>query len=94
MKSDKCLCEPTEILIFPCSGGSNVGQIANETAKDLTTLDHGVPIIPLCAVTSGIRGKLGNKYVTAGKWMQRVFGVIIIVIGAIMAVRFWGINFW
>jgi len=57
-------------------------------------LGHGVPIIPLCAVTSGIRGKLGNKYVTAGKWMQRVFGVIIIVIGAIMAVRFWGINFW
>lgn len=41
MKSDKCLCEPTEILIFPCSGGSNVGQIANETAKDLTTLGHG-----------------------------------------------------
>jgi len=57
-------------------------------------LGHGVPIIPLCAVTSSIRGKLGNKYVSAGKWMQRVFGVIIIVIGAIMAVRFWGINFW
>jgi len=57
-------------------------------------LGHGVPIIPLCAVTSSVRGKLGNKYVTAGKWMQRVFGVIIIVIGAIMAVRFWGINFW
>jgi len=35
------LCEPTEILIFPCSGGSNVGQIANESAKDMTTLGHG-----------------------------------------------------
>lgn len=57
-------------------------------------LGHGVPIIPLCAVTSSIRGKLGNKYVTAGRWMQRVFGVIIIVIGVIMAIRFWGINFW
>lgn len=57
-------------------------------------LGHGVPIIPLCAVTSSVRGKLGNKYVTAGKWMQKVFGVIIIVIGAIMAVRFWGINLW
>lgn len=41
MVEDKCLCEPTEVLIFPCSGGSNVGQIANEAAKDLTTLDHG-----------------------------------------------------
>ena len=41
MKEEKCLCEPTEILIFPCSGGSNVGQIANEAAKGLTTLGHG-----------------------------------------------------
>lgn len=38
---EKCLCEPTEILIFPCSGGSNVGQIANEAAKSLTTLGKG-----------------------------------------------------
>ena len=57
-------------------------------------LGHGIPIIPLCAVTTTVRGKLGNKYVTAGKWMQRVFGVIIIVIGVIMALRFWGINLW
>ena len=57
-------------------------------------LGHGVPIIPLCAVTSSIRGKLGNKYVVAGKWMQKVFGMIIIVIGLIMALRFWGINLW
>ncbi len=57
-------------------------------------LGHGVPIIPLCAVTSSVRGKLGNKYVTAGKWMQRIFGIIIIVIGVIMALRFWGINLW
>ena len=33
---EKCLCEPTEILIFPCSGGSNVGQIANQTGVKLT----------------------------------------------------------
>ena len=57
-------------------------------------LGHGVPIIPLCAATSSIRGKLGNKYVNAGKWMQRIFGVIIIVIGVVMAIRFWGIKFW
>lgn len=57
-------------------------------------LGHGIPIIPLCAVTSSVRGKLGNKYVKAGKWMQRIFGIIIITIGIIMALRFWGINFW
>jgi cytochrome c-type biogenesis protein len=57
-------------------------------------LGHGIPIIPLCAVTTTVRGKLGNKYVSAGKWMQRLFGIIIIAIGVIMAVRFWGINLW
>ncbi len=57
-------------------------------------LGHGVPIIPLCTATSSIRGKLGNKYVNAGKWMQRIFGFIIIGIGVIMAIRFWGIKFW
>lgn len=57
-------------------------------------LGHGIPIIPLCAVTSSVRGKLGNKYVKAGKWMQRAFGIIIIAIGIIMALRFWEIYFW
>ena len=35
MKKDKCLCEADEVLIFPCSGGSNVGHLTNETAKRL-----------------------------------------------------------
>jgi cytochrome c-type biogenesis protein len=57
-------------------------------------LGHGIPIIPLCSVTSSIRGKIGNKYVTAGKWMHRIFGIIIIIIGIIMAGRYWGFNLW
>jgi cytochrome c-type biogenesis protein len=57
-------------------------------------IGHGIPIIPLCAVTSSIRGKVGNKYVKVGKWMHRIFGIIIIIIGIIMAVRFWNINLW
>lgn len=38
---DKCLCEPSEILIFPCSGGSNVGQIANQAGVKLTQEGYG-----------------------------------------------------
>jgi uncharacterized metal-binding protein len=33
---EKCMCEPKEILIFSCSGSSNVGQIANLAALKLT----------------------------------------------------------
>ena len=36
MEEEKCLCQPTEILVFPCSGGSNVGQIANQAGVKLT----------------------------------------------------------
>jgi len=39
--TDKCLCESAEVLIFPCSGSSNVGQIANKAALDLTALKKG-----------------------------------------------------
>ena len=57
-------------------------------------IGHGIPIIPLCAVTSSVRGKVGNKYVSAGRWMQRIFGILIIVIGIIMAARFWDFKLW
>ena len=38
---EKCLCEPSEILIFPCSGGSNVGQVANGAGVKLTQSGMG-----------------------------------------------------
>jgi len=32
----KCLCEASQVVLLPCSGGSNCGQIANEAAVRLT----------------------------------------------------------
>lgn len=34
--ADECTCEASEVLLFPCSGGSNCGQIANQVAIKLT----------------------------------------------------------
>ncbi len=34
--SRQCLCEPAEVLIIPCGGGSNCGQNASEAAVQLT----------------------------------------------------------
>jgi len=34
--SKQCLCEPAEVLIIPCGGGSNCGQNASEAAVQLT----------------------------------------------------------
>ncbi|MGB9662596.1 MAG: putative zinc-binding protein [Moorellaceae bacterium] len=33
--AEKCTCDPAEIMIFPCAGGSNVGQVANQAAVKL-----------------------------------------------------------
>ena len=33
----KCLCKNNEkVLVFPCSGGSNCGQISNQVAIEIT----------------------------------------------------------
>ena len=34
--TEECTCEASEVLLFPCSGGSNCGQIANQVAVQLT----------------------------------------------------------
>jgi len=36
MPDERCECEATSILVFPCSGSSNVGQIANVAAIEMT----------------------------------------------------------
>ncbi len=40
-EKSKCLCTPVETLVFSCAGGSNVGQIANQAAVELTKMGHG-----------------------------------------------------
>ncbi|HIH36349.1 MAG TPA: zinc-binding protein [Methanocellales archaeon] len=41
MRKSKCFCTSIETLIFSCAGGSNVGQIANQAAIELTKMGHG-----------------------------------------------------
>jgi len=35
MAEQTCACAGSSVLVFPCSGGSNVGQIANAAAVEL-----------------------------------------------------------
>lgn len=35
--SKSCICKPSEVMVFACSGGgANVGQIANNSALEIT----------------------------------------------------------
>ncbi|MBA3044931.1 MAG: cytochrome c biogenesis CcdA family protein [Candidatus Thermoplasmatota archaeon] len=57
-------------------------------------LGHGIIIVPICTATGDVKGRLGNKLVKAGKWVQPGFGIVIILMGLMFAVRFWGWNLW
>lgn len=66
---EKCLCEPTEILMFPCSGGSNVGQIANRAAVELTQENVG-KIFCLAGIGGHVSG-----LVESTKAAKRIVGI-------------------
>jgi uncharacterized metal-binding protein len=68
---EKCLCEPTEILIFPCSGGSNVGQIANEAGVKLTQEGMG-NIFCLAGIGGHVSGMIEST--KAGKVIVAIDG--------------------
>jgi uncharacterized metal-binding protein len=54
-----CCCSGDNVLLFACSGGSNVGQIANEAAKKLDEEGLG-KFHCLIGVGAGIEGMLVN----------------------------------
>jgi uncharacterized metal-binding protein len=68
---DKCLCEPTDILIFPCSGGSNVGQIANQAGVKLTQEGIG-KIFCLAGIGGHVSGMIEST--KAGKVIVAIDG--------------------
>ena len=57
-------------------------------------LGHGVPVIPLAVVTRAARGGLATKYATLGRWVVRAFGVVIIALGVIFILRYFGVALW
>ncbi|MGM0510736.1 MAG: cytochrome c biogenesis protein CcdA [Thermoplasmatota archaeon] len=57
-------------------------------------LGHGAPIIPLAVVSRSARASIGEKYISMGKKIEVIFGVAIIIIGVIMALRFFGFYLW
>lgn len=51
----KCACDSTNVALFSCSGASNVGQLSNQLAIELT--ENGVGKM-MCAV--GIGGQVAG----------------------------------
>ncbi len=56
---EKCLCEASQVVILPCSGGSNCGQIANAAAVELTRQGVGT-IYCLAGIAAHIGGMVDS----------------------------------
>lgn len=65
--SEKCLCSGGDVLVFACSGGSNVGQISNKAAMVLDEEGTG-----RFFCLAGIGGDLKNMVDTARAAEKRV----------------------
>jgi cytochrome c-type biogenesis protein len=55
---------------------------------------HGVPVIPIATFSRAVGGRIGEKYISAGKWVGKIFGPAVIVIGLIYGARFFGFKLW
>jgi cytochrome c-type biogenesis protein len=57
-------------------------------------LGHGVPVIPISTFSRAVGGQIGEKYIYAGKYVTKIFGVAVILIGVVYAVRYLGFKMW
>jgi len=48
----ECNCKPQELMLFPCAGACNVGQLANDLVKDMSNKGIG-HMACIAAVGSG-----------------------------------------
>lgn len=80
------------VLIWLIS--QNVTPLAGGMMLFVFGIGHGVPVIPIATFSRAVGGEIGEKYISAGKWVTKVFGLAVIVIGLIYATRYFGFKLW
>jgi len=58
------------------------------------SLGYGVPVIVVSALTGTVRNKLASKFTSVGKFLPKVFAVLILGFAILMILRFFGMKFW
>lgn len=84
-------------MVFPVLiwlASQNVTPLAGGMMLFVFGLGHGVPIIPISTFSRTVGGRIGDKYIYVGKWTTKFFGLLVIVVGMVYAVRYFGINLW
>ncbi len=65
VQDEKCACEAAPLLIFPCSGASDVGGIADQAARELTGRGVG-KMYCLAGIGGRVSGILKTTEAAAG----------------------------
>lgn len=84
-------------LVFPVLVwliSQNVTPLAGGMMLFVFGVGHGVPVIPIATFSRAVGGQIGEKYISAGKWVTKVLGLAVIVIGLIYATRYFGFKLW
>lgn len=80
------------VLIWLIS--QNVTPLAGGLMLFVFGVGHGVPVIPIATFSRAVGGQIGEKYISAGKVVTKVFGLAVSVIGLIYAIRYFGFKLW
>lgn len=80
------------VLIWLIS--QNVTPLAGGMMLFVFGVGHGVPVIPIATFSRAVGGQIGEKYISMGKWVTKIFGLAVIAIGLIYATRYFGFKLW
>ncbi|MCU0637039.1 MAG: cytochrome c biogenesis protein [Methanothrix sp.] len=84
-------------MVFPVLiwlASQDVTPLAGGMMLFIFGVGHGVPIIPIATFSRAVGGRIGEKYVSVGAWTTRFFGLLVIVVGAVYAARYFGLLLW
>jgi cytochrome c-type biogenesis protein len=80
------------VLIWLAS--QNVTPLAGGMMLFIFGIGHGVPIIPIATFSRAVGGRIGDQYISVGKWTTKFFGLLVIAVGAVYAARYFGYLLW
>lgn len=84
-------------MVFPVLiwlASQNVTPLAGGMMLFVFGLGHGVPIIPISTFSRAVGGRIGDRYVSVGKWTTKFFGLLVIAVGVVYAARYFGFAIW
>jgi cytochrome c-type biogenesis protein len=84
-------------MVFPVLiwlASQNVAPLSGGMMLFIFGLGHGVPIIPISTFSRAVGGRIGDRYVSIGKYTTKLFGLLVMAVGVVYAARYFGYAFW